>query len=910
MMVKPKHTLLTTTVSLLVLLTFSVFAEDFDGYVEGYESSPSEVEVILETRGVLRVESPDTSGKFTFEDVAPGKYAVKVRAPGHKTTPARIVTIPLHEPEEPFRLEMIATQPFVFHWEEDQSTAGFEYSASVATPRKVTFLDRQYAIVDTAASLELEREFDVSLVNDEMTWSHEHAYRLLMTFDSIPIHDLNKSKWTITEDELHNDIEIESNNDGSSSVRISNAVFVNANPRVVEVDGKRGFWYSNRLHHAVTRYITDRGRDRDRVEHIMNENFGMSQMVRDYAALTGPTTGETSASFQAFHSEELVQIINLLQDMPRGFHVIPELKYFIRRIDGMPHPLYPTAPAVAWPEQGYVEFMDSAFFNASVDDIHRLVLHEKSHFLWSHVFDDQLKADWIELGGWYEDPNARSGWSTTLTTQFVSAYAHLKNPNEDMAESVADFVINPDVLRSRASLKYDFVRDRVMQGNIYVSEIREDLQFEVYNLFPDYVFPGKIKRIDIEVAGESEADKELNVTLELHAIDFEKEGASHAYTRITNDIGTHIDLYLYPIDENGEYIDEGIVLFGSKVIPKEAKAGYWYPLQMVIRDLAGNNRYQRDNDFGWKMYVDNALEDYTEPRYVPGSARLAKRDETVTEHGVEYDIQVIEVTWQVDEDGTMKSNAPCYARLTIPTDNSYYYDHFGDHEDGVCLVEFVMPEYMPTATYSLRLVVMTDSGLNQGRTTFNGENEPIKTLALVTSNPDLTPAEIDINRIYVDAEPTNPEQPNGETIVNITFYIRDDNSGFRHVAMRLRDPLGGQHFQWHEGPDPFSLYPRTEPNKWYKRQANWILPPGSLPGNWGLASMRTHDRARNQRNYDFTETILIEVQNSMQLLHVVRGGNFSTNETWEHYNYRNTAKKPILRLVETADSSEAALEKR
>ena len=32
-----------------------------------------------------------------------------------------------------------------------------------------------------------------------------------------------------------------------------------------------------------------------------------------------------------------------------------------------------------------------------------------------------------------------------------------------------------------------------MQGTIYLARIREDLTFTVYNLFPDYVYPGKIR---------------------------------------------------------------------------------------------------------------------------------------------------------------------------------------------------------------------------------------------------------------------------------------------------------------------------------------------------------------------------------------------------------------------------------
>ena len=315
-----------------------------------------------------------------------------------------------------------------------------------------------------------------------------------------------------------------------------------------------------------------------------------------------------------------MQLINTLEEMPRGMHKIPELKYLIRRLDGTPHPLYPEAPAVAWPDSGYIEFMDGAFLQASISAVHRLILHEKAHFLWAHLFDAQLKADWIQLGGWYKDVRSPSGWSTTKQTEFVSAYAHQKNPNEDMAESISFFVINPDKLRSRAIGKYEFVRDRIMQGNIYISKIREDLTFEVYNLFPDYVFPGKIRRVDIQVTGAAEEDKDVRIEVELHALDKVLEGAENAFMRVVSEIGTYKDVFLYPEGD----ARTGTVLSGGFTLSKFAKAGYWFPNQVQIRDPAGNERFERGDDFGWSLYVNNPLEDVTPPRYVRNSASLTK----------------------------------------------------------------------------------------------------------------------------------------------------------------------------------------------------------------------------------------------------------------------------------------------
>ena len=44
-------------------------------------------------------------------------------------------------------------------------------------------------------------------------------------------------------------------------------------------------------------------------------------------------------------------------------------------------------------------------------------------------------------------------------------------------------------------------------------------------------------------------------------------------------------------------------------------------------------------------------------------------------------------------------------------------------------------------------------------------DELAKEVILTTSNPDTLPPELDLNNISISAEPTNPESPNGETIV-------------------------------------------------------------------------------------------------------------------------------------------------
>ena len=178
---------------------------------------------------------------------------------------------------------------------------------------------------------------------------------------------------------------------------------------VAEIEGVRGRFFSKRLHHAVVRFVTDSGTNRYALERILQERYAVSINVPDYSELTRHTTGEHAGRFSMFKNEELLALVSMFEEYPRGMHRVPGLEYLVRRLDGTPHPTHPTADAVAWTGAGYIEFMESAFKGKGLDSIRRLILHEKAHFLWEYLFDDQLKQDWIEIGGWFEKPRC-SQW--------------------------------------------------------------------------------------------------------------------------------------------------------------------------------------------------------------------------------------------------------------------------------------------------------------------------------------------------------------------------------------------------------------------------------------------------------------------------------------------------------------------
>ena len=753
---------------------------------------------------------------------------------------------------------------YEFQWEIDETPEGQE-SATIVEPVQVTILDEQVEISSHSASLWLMIRYSVHLGTE---WSGANAYKLLQTFESIPqernypqVRKNPISLWKLSDRHIQDDIEIEFQGD-SKVVTISKEAFTYSQPFIAKIEGVRGRYFSKRLHHAVVRFVTDGGANRYAIKRILRERFDVRIDVPDYTELTRYTTGEHAERFSEFKNEELMGLVSMLEEFPQGMLKIPGLKYIVRRLDGTPHPLYPEAPAVAWPTAGYIEFMESAFKGQGLDYIHRLILHEKAHFLWEHLFDEQLKQDWIELGGWYENPADKDSWSTTKQTEFVSAYAHGINPNEDMAESISFYIVRPDKLRSRAPAKYEFIQNRIMHGTRYISQIREDLTFEVYNLYPDYVYPGRITRINILVEGEPEEDKLISVEIEIHGENV-LDAAASAYIRIFSNKDTYFDIQaLPPVNADGIQV-AGHILRGQKKLSRYAPSGYWAPDKIITWDAHFNDRNEGQTDFGWKLYVDNPLADCEPPEYVPNSMRLSLSKATTSE-GKPY--QIVTASWEVIEASGIKN---VYALLndnereTFSVSRQTEYGHY-DSELNRAVVKFLIPDYMPTGIYSLNNIEMLDVALNVTNIIFTDaeSDEPPKTIEVLTKTPDLEPPVLDLNRINIEAEPTIPEAPNGETIVDISFWIKDNISGYEIGFLRLRDPQGIMH--------PFYHYPKgysgmyfvgdTTLNKEYNKRI--VLPVGSAPGIWGLAEMTVFDKAGNTFRTDFTEIVRFKVDDN------------------------------------------------
>ena len=813
----------------------------------------------VDTRNIERVVSVREGVYEEIIGLPDGTYRLGVEFLDGKSVPAAPQEVTVVDGKfETIQLvsEKIEHENFYYQWEIDSEGQEQEYSLNDDITRKVVVLEKEVPVHNNSAAQILERDYNIILSDEKAPWSYDLASKLLREIAALPHKKLPKPAVFMLETGGGNTpLSIEWVK-SQTRVTLNFKVFVNSSKKLVKLDGKRGRFFSLDLFKALVSFFTNSGKDLAAVNKILQEKFAITTNIPDYQSLTE----EHADRFQGFHSEELIHLIEALAEMPLGYHKIPGLRYLVRRRNGHPHPIYPEAPAVAWPrgkeQDSYIEFMDSAFLSGSRDYIHRLILHEKSHFLWGNVFSPALKEDWIELGKWFPNPEVSSGWSTSDNLHFVSQYAHDINPNEDMAESLAHYVLNPEKLLALAPKKFRFIENNIMGGYQYVSEIREDLTFEVLNLFPDYDFPGKIRKVVVEAKGSPSEDKNVTITIELTNQKGVKDGAKQADMRIHSPQKTFKDIRLQPVNGNNHR------LRGSMKVPSNAKNGYWKVENIRIEDMAGNERFEGKLDFGFKLYINNGEEDTTPPRYVAKSLKIGV-EESVRQERQVFDV---DITWNIDENQSMKSRFPVLAYLvSLDYPDRHRIEGYGifNSKTNQARVVLTLTEYFPPGRYGVSYIGMQDRALNWGKQYFSEdpEHESLVTVNIQPNNPDYGRPVLDEDRITISAAPKNVQAPDGSTLVHINFYAKDDKSGLGLVHYRLKDPLGRTHFNYFIHPDTHTLFLSAgESDRYRGYRIETLLPKGSPPGTWGLMEIVLYDKAGNKNTYNFVRTIHFEIE--------------------------------------------------
>lgn len=906
----------------LLFLIFPFFAQSqsiVSGVVKGLKQGDTatikiqkDAEIFFFKRVGGVVNNADVA--YSFPNLSIGKWALSIDAKGYLFPVAKVLDLNNNNIDVTITLTPSIEANFNYTWQDDSSFVGHAQQSYINDKVEINVLGKAEKVPDDFNSINALNEYGFLFSDDSAKWTSEDTYRLYQTLkklnfrkygerDSVKV----KAKWLLTERFIDRDIDFNTVN-GIDVITISRAAFTYATPQVVTVDGVKGKFFSKRLYTALVYYYSDKGINKDRIAEIAKTRYGFEFLAP--SAFLKTLMNETETNFQEFTSDEKIVILSMFEEFPDAMQRQGELKYMVRRVNGQPHPIYTTAPAIAWVGNNNIEWMESAFASQDITYMQRLVLHEKAHFLWEYIFDKSTQDDWATLGGWFKDPTSGSGWSTSNTTEFVSAYAHLKNPNEDMAESIAFYITNPEALRSRSLRKFEFIRDRIMKGTRYISVIRPDLTFQVYNLFPDYNYPGKIKRTKLEVIGGANEDKKVIFEVELTIMDKAFDGAQQAQCRFISSIGTIKDMWLNKVNENGS------ILRGEFTLSKFAKSGYWIIPQITIWDAVGNKRLENNSTYGVKCFLNNPLEDVTAPLYVKNSLKLDSiKDKFIDLSGylatdrcgtcadTLKPTTALRLSYDFIEKNKINPDGRAYATIYFPTLDSTDRNNISPYSKGVqingpgikndftdslkkAVFYFPVPEYFPSGYYTVSHIAMTDQALNVRNVLFDLDltntndflNPPINTVQRAlrdsfyfkTKYPDYKPPILDINDIQIKATPTNPASPNGETQFEMWLWIKDTSdfpekaSGFRDGYFRLRDPQGLEHtYDIIGNGSTFANIFSDSSIYGYKRYYTKILlPVGSPPGLWGVTSITLADQAYNKKYYSFVEYVRFDVDQS------------------------------------------------
>ncbi|CDR97887.1 conserved membrane protein, putative [Babesia bigemina] len=880
--------------------------------------------------------------EFRFQ-VPHGKFYLKVEGSGYRlpgvTTverPCKGQLCPFSNADSKLDIERLRGKPGVYKYTWTLQNAA-QYGVE-----SLTQIDHNEASVYNAEKPGIESNIDYSDAAAKLklnygielhgSWGSEYANRLLGIVDGWEfykqLYNSNQrvQKWVLTDEPLYpQDVSItnfaktshdsplhgapmdlprEENSKYTQIVTLSKLAFTYAVRRTVDGDNRRRTYFSRRLHKAVIRALCLHNPDimRALFYHMHDINLIEPQYIHPRMINGRPLTKFPYTDYQSWfkHPEELVEIATTWSEYPPGFQKIKGLKYLLRRQDGTVNPDEPTAPAVAYPRgpdtDSYIEFMESGFHN--YPDIPSLIIHELGHFVHSNVVPADLFAKWQEIGGWFKDPNDPDGWSTRQQTEFVNAYGHKKNPSEDFATCIADYVLNPNKIKSRAPRKFEFMRNNVMNGSHYVTKASHE--FTVLNLGnPDYMYPGRIIRIDVKVVGKVNDDKRAEFRFQL-ANNGEKSCATNGMFRLTSSAKTFVDV---PMVADGARCSH--VLKGRITINKTQKRGVWTTDQIIVADENRLERYVGAADFGLRVWVDNGAEDFQPPRALIPTIALSLVE------GREN--AIMRATWMVADDGILREKASAYAAISnekfgqhslssfnqgldlttgakddwrtdrwvgsrkVPsqmcaaeyvrkreTSPAPYFNQYAfegeDRFDGLsqreiapglfnCFEVSVNVPLSPAARsgdYHLSSIISFDSAGNSQMLQWPKSQGPYVTYRNRLTQEDNSKPEV--RNICVDSEPTNKHTPNGETKVDIFFEIRDVHSGIAGLKASLRDPFGAG----------YTVYPKFEDQKdWQKIHYQYMLPRGSIPGVWHLSEISVQDHAGNELRAELHERVIV-----------------------------------------------------
>ncbi|SCM01869.1 sporozoite invasion-associated protein 1, putative [Plasmodium chabaudi chabaudi] len=854
---------------------------------------------------------------FTF-NAKRGQYYIRIYGASYMTPSSIKISVPCNKCK--YMNSSYSDEITITPYESDPSTFIYEWELQSSSPIPMEHintihnddadwshdhdLSNEIKLDGSGSSALLKTFYGIELFG---FWGSEFSDRLLQIlsrfpdcikidpYESNPQNVQRKpQKWILSPGDLgafDMNVEVYDNGDNnaySKMVRVASNAF-GYSKKVVQTSEKNGRFFSRRLEKVIIRAIL--ADNYNLFTRYFEEKHGV--MLLDPIAdmhIIESVTGYSYDNYQAWYQnvEEIVELATSWDELPQGFQKVPGLKYLSRRKNGTTHPVYPTAPAVAFPAgpnaNGLLEFMELAFVNYR--DISHLVIHEIGHFIYTNTLSDELKESWINLGQWYSEPLSPSLWATRDETSFVSAYAHDKTPSEDFSESIASFVLNSKLLNSRSNSKYEWIKKNLFNGGFYLTTGTH--KFEVINLGNDvFYYPGKVKKLHVEVLGNSAETKLVKIDINLMSIRGQNVGcAKYAYARFFSEQGTYRDVHFFakPGDDNVARDCTHHLYTEFSVNATESK-GKWVAESISFTGENNIERYAGLGSFLCYAYINNENEDVESPIPLLNSARIYPYDGQNGEDSLlRLNILVLDNSMLSIHGGTYASFAsydnesysfgkytvmaydPEYDVSKLNNDyfvNNIYTSGFRQVDINACSAYTTMdltnlkcyqvinpvpiPQYCIGSRYYFRQFSVEDEGrnkkiLNVSTNDFFGD---LKQSGIRDSKGPV------VNNVNIQSRQANPHH-DGETEVTLDFHIYDELAGVYNAHVFLRDPHGGVHYF----EVPRTLLPRGGEARDVRHVI--ILPKGSMAGTWILDKIKTSDICKNETTNTYSYSVFVD----------------------------------------------------
>lgn len=291
---------------------------------------------------------------------------------------------------------------------------------------------------------------------------------------------------------------------------------------------------------------------------------------------------------QDFRTEELVTLVKQFTDVPAEVLKMMKIKKLTRYRLGAPLPIK-TASAIYFVEDQNIMFGDGALLSTGGELYGEgTVLHEMGHAYW-YASTEKMRQDFEALS-WQNKKRKVSG-----SEGFISLYA-TNSPEEDFAEHFSAFVHQPELLKTKAMSKYDYIYKNIFSDTTYFSTAAKNAKVWVTSPIPDTknpwlmdTFPKSYKAL---VTGQDSSTNIADIEVVVSGAQDDISGIAQTlfvFEHVEND-NFKVFVHLVPEpDENGTTKLVGRV----RTNPHELAPGFYKANTLSLEDRAGNNQYYR-----------------------------------------------------------------------------------------------------------------------------------------------------------------------------------------------------------------------------------------------------------------------------------------------------------------------------